>query len=113
MKKKPYEVRVAIGDDVKSYSISSYSVNNASWLISMHVKKYDYIKAVFETTWERFHILQLAQIIGDAKCWDDCNSECAEICHYAGLDKEWNNTSDSNIEEIMSEVEKRLDVNIS
>ena len=112
MKKKPYEVIVATCDGTKSYSISSYSVNNATWLMPTHAK-YEYIKAVFETTWERYHILQLAQIICDSESWDSCDTECAEICHYAGFDEKWQNAnSDCDIEEVMSEVEKYLNVTI-
>lgn len=111
MNGKVYEIKVAIGKGIRIYPVRAFSVNDAIYTIAHH-KTYAYIVSVIETTWERFHALELAEKITDADTWEECESECAEICHYAGYDAEWSEADGDNFENVVYKAAKKLNVEI-
>lgn len=67
---------------------------------------------VYETTWERFHALELAEAIADADTWEKCKSECAELCDYAGYGAEWKEADGDTFENVVYKAAKKLGVDI-
>ena len=111
MNGKPYEIKVATGKGIRIYSVRAFSVNDAIHIIAHH-KLYEYIFSVSETTWERFHALELAEVIADADTWDKCKNECGELCRIAGMESEWREADGDTFESVLNEAAKKLNVNI-
>lgn len=108
---KFYEIKVSVRKEIRVYPVRAFTMEDAIYTIAHH-KEFIYIVSVSEITCERFHILELAEIIIDSDSWVDCESECAEICHYAGYDVEWHEADGDTFEAVLNEAAKKLNVKI-
>lgn len=108
---KFYEIKVSVRKKIRVYPVRAYSMEDAIRTIAHH-KEFIYIVSVSEITCERFHILELAEAIADSNSWVNCESECSELCHYAGYDVEWHEADGDTFENVVYKAAKKLGVDI-
>lgn len=58
------------------------------------------------------YALNLALIISNADTWDECKSECTELCRLAGMESEWREADGDIFESVLNEAAKKLNVKI-
>ena len=61
---------------------------------------------------KNIYTLNLALVISNADTWEECESECAELCRLAGMESEWQEADGDTFESVLNEAAKKLHVKI-
>lgn len=61
---------------------------------------------------KNIYTLNLALVISNADTWDECKSECVELCRLAGMESEWQEADGDTFEAVVNEAAKKLNVKI-
>lgn len=107
---KPYEVTFKYGNGFKTATIKGYSFVGAVCKLSNYIN--ERVVSVKEISFERYHALNTAFAIREADTWEDCETECAELCRLAGMESEWLEADGETFEEVLIESAKKLNVEI-
>ena len=110
--KKPYEVTFKDGNEFKTATVKGYTLIGTIFKLTDYINVYEDVVSIKEISFERYHTLNMASAIREADTWDDCESECAELCRLAGMESEWRESDGENIEAVLNEAAKKLNVEI-
>ena len=110
--KKPYEVTFKDGNEFKTATVKGYTLIGALWTFTNYIHAYEGVVSIKEISLERYHALKIASAIREADTWDECESECAELCWLAGMESEWREADGDTFETVLIEAAKKLNVEI-
>ena len=109
---KTYEGKYKAGNVFKTVTVKGYTLIGALCKCSNYMNVYEDVVAVNEISYERYHTLKIASAIRDADTWDECETECAELCRLAGMESEWLEADGETFEAVLIEAAKKLNVEI-
>lgn len=61
---------------------------------------------------KNIYALNLALVISNADTWDECESECVELCRLAGMESEWQEADGDSFEAVLNKAAKKMNVEI-
>ena len=110
--KKAYEVTFTDGNKLNTATVKGYTLVGALFTLAHYTNVYENLVSVYEISFERYHILNIASAIREADTWLDCENECTELCRMAGMESEWREADEDTFETVLIEAAKKLNVEI-